>query len=492
MLHSSPLPDIDLPETTLYGAVFGNTAGLDLPAITELDTGRSVTYAELQARTLAAAASLAQRGVGPGSVVVLRQPNSIDFAVGLLGASATGAAVCLIGPTLVDAEARHLASLAGATDTVRASDTSDISADTTAHPLQPAGTPDDVAAIPFSSGTTGHQKGVLLTHRAITANAFQFNAALAASGIGEGTRVAAPLPFSHIYGLNTLLLSSLVARRHVFTAARFNLTQFAAAHREHDIELSFIAPPLALALAKTPDLDAGAFAACRHMVCGAAPLDGELAATVERRLATTILQGYGTTESSPVTHVGIAGRSRPSTIGFAVPNTQFRVVDLDSGRALPDGTAGELQVRGPQLMRGYVRDPEATRTSLIDGWLRTGDVARVEEDGTVTIVDRAKDIMKYHGFQVAPAELEALLRTHPGIEDAAVAAYTRGVGGEAEEVPRAFVVKRNASLSAAEVMEWVAARVTAYKKVREVTFVDAIPRNAAGKILRRKLQELPL
>ena len=469
MVHSSPLPEIALPGTTIDRMV----PRVALPAITEIDTGRTVTYAELAELSGAAAARLRARGVGPGSVVELRFANSIDFAVALLAVARTGAASCLIGHSLIDAEASHLSALAQTTHRVEPADLAPGLAGARA----PAD-PDAVAVIPFSSGTTGLPKGVELTHRSITANAAQFNAALSASGIGEGTRVAAPLPFSHIYGLNTLLLSSLAARRHVFTAARFDLAEFARAHREHAIELSFIAPPIALALANSPAVDPADFAACAHMVCGAAPLDEALARRVEERLGVAMLQGYGTTESSPVTHVGIAGKSNPGTIGFALPNTQFRVVDLDTGAELPDGTAGELHVRGPQVMRGYVRNPEATRNAIQDGWLRTGDIARVNPDATVTVVDRAKDVFKYHGFQIAPAELEALLLTHPQITDVAVA--------ERGGVAKAFVV-RQGPLDEAAVMEWVAARVTAYKKVRAVAFVDAIPRNAAGKILRKDL-----
>lgn len=461
MFHRSPLPDIALPETTLF-ALFES----DSPALTEIDTGRSVTYAELRALALGTASALAARGVGPGSVVELRMPNSINFAAGLLGASTTGATVCLIGHSLRDDEARHLAALAGATDRVRADD---IRPGT----FTPVGDPDDVAVIPFSSGTTGLPKAVELTHRAVTANAAQFNAALAASGIGPGGAVVAPLPFSHIYGLNTLLLSSLATGRHVYTAARFDFAEFAAAHRGRAIDISYIAPPIALALAR--HADPADFAGTRFMVCGAASLDTSLARTVERRIGVEILQGYGTTESAPVTHVGIAGKSDPGTIGFALPNTEFRLSD-----------SGELLVRGPQLMRGYLGNPDATAAAIRDGWLHTGDIARINSDETVTIVDRAKEVFKYHGFQVAPAELEALLITHPRIADAAVTAHTRTVGGVAEEVPRAFVVKQGA-LDEEEVMAWVAARVTPYKKVRVVTFVDAIPRSAAGKILRREL-----
>ncbi|MBA1837970.1 AMP-binding protein [Corynebacterium sp. zg912] len=470
MVHSSPLPDITLPGTAFDRMVPTNVA---LPAITEIDTGRTVTYGELAELANAAAARLRSRGVGPGCVVELRLSNSIDFAVALLAVARTGAAAALIGPSLIDAEASRLSSVAGTTHRVEPGDL----APGPGAAFDPAD-PDWVAAIPFSSGTTGLAKGVELTHRSIAANAAQFNAALAASGIGEGTRVAAPLPFSHIYGLNTLLLSSLAARRHVFTAARFDLAAFAAAHRNHGIELSYIAPPIALALANSPNVDPADFATTAHMVCGAAPLSESVARRVEERLGVVVLQGYGTTESSPVTHVGIAGRSNPGTIGFALPNTQFRIVDVDTGAEVPDGTAGELQVQGPQVMRGYVDNPTATQTAITDGWLRTGDIARVNPDETVTVVDRAKDVFKYHGFQVAPAELEALLLTHPLVDDVAVA--------ERGGVPKAFVVKQD-GLDEATVMAWVAQRVTAYKKVRAVEFVAEIPRNAAGKILRKDL-----
>ena len=468
MCHRSPLPDIDLPGTTLFASVFAadEEALPDTPAITEIDTGRTVTYPQLRALALGTAASLAARGVGPGSVVELRMPNSINFAAGLLGASATGARVCVIGHSLIDDEANHLATLAHTTDRVTAEDIRPGEFD-------PVGSADDVAVIPFSSGTTGLPKGVELTHVAITANAAQFNAALAASGIGRGGGVIAPLPFSHIYGLNTLLLSSLTARRHITTAARFNLAEFTAAHRGRAIDVSYIAPPLALALSNHPTPED--FATTRFLVCGAASLDTNLARKVERHIGVEILQGYGTTESAPVTHVGISGKSDPGTIGFAIPNTEFRL-----------SQDNELLVRGPQLMRGYLDNPAATANAIRDGWLHTGDIARINEDETVTIIDRAKDVFKYHGFQIAPAELEALLLTHPDIDDVAVTGHRRTVDGVVEEVPRAFVVTQTA-LSEDDIMAWVAQRVTPYKKVRMVTFVDAIPRSAAGKILRREL-----
>ena len=492
MLFTSPLPDIELPRTNVFDMVFGPVSDTSRPAITEIDTGRSTTYTELRQRAERVAAELVARGVGRGDVVVLRLPNSIDFAAGVLGIARSGAAAALLSPLLTEREAAELTALAGASAELTGADiagaTATAAADTSAN--APTNTsapaPEDLAVIAFSSGTTGLPKAVELTHSAVTANAAQFAAALAASGVQPGRRVAAPLPFSHIYGLNTLLLSSLAAGHHVHTAARFDIAQFADAHARHGIELSFIAPPIALALAKNEDIDADAFAASRWMVCGAAPLDEGLARAVERRLGTTILQGYGTTESAPVTHVGIAGRSNPGSIGYAVPNTQFRVVEPGTLADAAPGQPGELVVRGPQLMRGYRGDRAATERSLIHGWLRTGDLARARPDGSVWIIDRVKEVIKYRGYQVPPAELEALLLTHPGVRDAAVVGVRRAADGE--EVPKAFVVAKEASTSKEALMAWVAERVAPYKKIRDVEFVGAIPRNAAGKILRRELR----
>ena len=471
MQYCSPLPDIDLPNTDVFSFVLGKLGDdADLPAITEVDTGSTVTYGELANRVEALATTIA-----PGEVIALRQPNSIDFAVGLLAILRAGSTVTLIGPLLLDDEASTLKRLS---HTTRELNFAEIP-----HEIQheiphtpPVIDPQSIAAVPFSSGTTGLPKAVELTHAAITANAAQFGAALRASGIKAQTRTFAPLPFTHIYGLNTLLLASLRARHHIHTTGRFSFEEMVATHAKHSIELTFIAPPIARLLAKQ-EFDASAFAASRFMVCGAASLDEELARSVERKLNTTILQGYGTTESAPVTHVGIAGKSTPGSIGFAVPNTQFRIVDLDTGK---DATTGELLIRGPQLMRGYRDQPPLGPND----WLHTGDLARLRDNGTVDIIDRVKDIFKYHGYQISPAELEAVLLTHPQVADAAVAGRKTDDG---EEVPWGFVVLRGASISKEALIAWMAERVAPYKKLRGITVVDDIPRNAAGKILRRNL-----
>jgi 4-coumarate--CoA ligase len=220
---------------------------------------------------------------------------------------------------------------------------------------------------------------------------------------------------------------------------------------------------------------------------GAAPLSAEVEELASQRTGAEVVQGFGLTETSPVTHTALPGLARSGSIGVLVPNTDARVVDPASGEDLGRDRPGELWLRGPQVMKGYLGNPEATETAFDDGWFKTGDIAVVDEDDHWYITDRLKELIKYKGFQVAPAELEAVLLTHEDIADAAVI----GVPDEdAGEVPKAFVVARSGvSITPEEVMAHVAVRVASYKKVRHVEFIDEIPKSLSGKILRRVLRE---
>jgi acyl-CoA synthetase (AMP-forming)/AMP-acid ligase II len=224
--------------------------------------------------------------------------------------------------------------------------------------------------------------------------------------------------------------------------------------------------------------------------CGAAPLGREVAEAATRRLGCPVLQGFGLTETSPATHVqpDRPGLARPGTVGRLVPNTEMRLVDPVTGQDAPPGGRGEVWIRGPQVMKGYHNQPEATAATLTpDGWLRTGDVGTMDADGYTSIVDRLKELIKYKGYQVAPAELEALLLAHPAVADAAV---IPSPDEEAGEVPKAFVVLRaDAGLAPEALLEWVAERVAPYKRVRRLAIVEQIPKSASGKILRRVLIE---
>jgi len=216
-------------------------------------------------------------------------------------------------------------------------------------------------------------------------------------------------------------------------------------------------------------------------------LSGELANEVRQRLDVAVLQGYGLTETSPVTHSTPEGTYNPASVGVTISNTETRIVDPATGDDLGVGLDGEIWIRGPQVMQGYLNNPEATAATIdADGWLHTGDIGHFDDNGLLFIVDRLKELIKYKGFQVPPAELEGILLTHPAITDAAVIGIP---DVEAGEIPKAFVVAAPGSgLDAQAVMDYVGEHVASYKRVREVEFIDAIPKSASGKILRRELR----
>jgi 4-coumarate--CoA ligase len=272
------------------------------------------------------------------------------------------------------------------------------------------------------------------------------------------------------------------------TLPRFDLAQALGIIQDHKVSRFFAVPPIVLALAKHPLVDEYDLSSLEWIMSGAAPLGAELTAEAAARIGCEIVQGYGMTELSPVSHGTPSGQGRPGTVGVTVPNTESRLVDPETGEDADVGGEGELWVRGPQVMLGYLNNPEATAATIdADGWLHTGDIARIDADGHVTIVDRVKELIKVKGFQVPPAELEALIITHPAVADVAVI----GVPDvEAGELPKAFVVaKPGATVTPAEIQEFVAPHVATYKQVRLVELVDEIPKSPSGKILRRLLRD---
>ncbi|AWB84519.1 AMP-binding protein [Corynebacterium liangguodongii] len=502
MIYTSPFPSVDIPSTSIFDLIFGGLTDEEASwtAVTEATTDASVTYGELRELAESFAGVLAQRGIGKGDVVSLQIPNTISYVVALLGILRAGAVVSPLGALLNQSDVEKFVSLAdaklyvGTTDLEETPQVFSSEVLTLASGNHPAPAvelaPDDIAAIPFSSGTTGLSKGVVLAHRQITANMAQTKAGLEASGITQRINILSPLPYTHIYGLTTSLLSQLYGRHHIVTLPKFDLPQFIDAHPKYGINLTFMAPPVAVVLTKHPAVTPEKFATTNHIICAAAPLDNQTARMLEERIDVTVFQGYGMTEAAPLTHLGVAGKTEPGSIGYVGPNTQCKLLELDNDNEVPAGETGEIVVKGPQVMVGYLNNPEATAAVLSeDGWLRTGDIARVAEDGAFYIVGRAKEVIKYKGYQVPPAELEALLLTHPEITDCGVV----GVMRDGLEIPRAFIVKTEGSLlTAEEIMAWVAERVTPYKKIRAVDFIDEIPKSPTGKIERLKLQEIPL
>jgi 4-coumarate--CoA ligase len=298
----------------------------------------------------------------------------------------------------------------------------------------------------------------------------------------------AVLPFFHIYGMQCMMNCGLRSGGTVVTLPRFDLEQFLRAHQDYRITRSFVAPPIVLALARHPMVDEFDLSHLRLMNSGAAPLKAELAAEASKRLGCEVVQGYGMTELSPVSHLTPTGWFRPGSVGITAPNTQTLIVDSVTGADLDTGEEGEVWVRGPQVMKGYLNNSQATAATLdADGWLHTGDLGYIDADGHLYIVDRLKELIKYKGFQVPPAELEAVLLRHSDVADAAVIGLP---DEEAGEVLVGYVVLRpGAAASAEDIMRFVAGEVANYKQIRRLEVIDAIPKSAAGKILRRELRD---
>jgi acyl-CoA synthetase (AMP-forming)/AMP-acid ligase II len=327
----------------------------------------------------------------------------------------------------------------------------------------------------------------MLTHRNLIANIAQ---TVTPAHIREDEKFIAVLPFFHIYGMQVLMNTGLRAGATIITMPRFDLEQFLQLHQDYRITRSFVAPPIVVALAKHPLVDQYDLSALEQVFSGAAPLSAELALEAGARLGCEVVQGYGMTELSPVSQLTPPGQFKPGSVGVTAPNTELRIVDPSTGEDLGLDADGEMWVRGPQVMKGYLNNPEATAATLdADGWLHTGDIGHVDADGHVFVVDRLKELIKYKGFQVPPAELEALLLTHPAVADAAVIGRP---DAEAGEVPVAFVVlKPGQTVSADEIKSFVADQVAHYKRLGDVRFVEAVPKSASGKILRRLLRDAP-
>ena len=344
---------------------------------------------------------------------------------------------------------------------------------------------EDLVALPYSSGTTGLPKGVMLTHYNLVANMRQMDGL---EYFHYEDVLLCVLPLFHIYGLVVVLNMGLHMGATIVMMPRFDLEQFLSLIQKYRVTLSHIVPPIVLQLAQNPIIDKYDLSSLKMIFSGAAPLGVELSRECMKRVGCGIRQGYGMTETSPVTHSSPPHPDdmKLGAVGPAAPNTECKLIDPATGAELGANQEGELWVRGPQVMTGYLNNPEATAGTLdSDGWLHTGDIGYADEDGHFFIVDRMKELIKYKGFQVAPAELEAVLLSHPNIADAAVIPCA---DDEAGEVPKAFVVLRG-EVPAAEIMDFVASRLAPHKKIRFVEFIAQIPRSASGKILRRVLVE---
>ncbi|MET7617099.1 4-coumarate--CoA ligase family protein [Streptomyces sp. NPDC005408] len=519
MVFRSEYADVPSVTEAIHDAVLGRAAEYgDAIALVDGVNGTTVTYAQLDLFHRRIAAALADAGVRKGDVLALHSPNTVAYPTVFYGATRAGASVTTVHPLATAEEfakqlrdssarwivtvspllevARRAAELAAGIEEIFVCDRADghvsildMLGSTAPEPdvvIDPA---EDLAALPYSSGTTGIPKGVMLTHRSIATNLAQLKPLMP---MGPGDRILAVLPFFHIYGLTALMNAPLRQGATVVVLPRFELESFLGAIEKHRINAIYVAPPIVLALAKHPAVAKFDLSSLEYIICSAAPLDAGLAAACSKRLGLpSIGQAYGMTELSPGTHLVPLGAENPppGTVGKLIASTEMRIVSLDDpAKDAGPGEEGEIAIRGPQVMKGYLGRPEATAQMIdSDGWLHTGDIGRVD-DGWLFVVDRVKELIKYKGFQVPPAELEALLLTHEGIADAAVIGVYDQNGNE---IPKAYVVRQPAAadLTEDDIIAFVAEHVAPYKKIRRVEFIGVVPRAASGKILRRELRD---
>jgi len=525
VVFRSKLPDIEIPnEQTLQSYCFAKMAEVgSRPCIIDGMTGVSYTYAEVETLSRRAAAGLRRMGVGKGDVVMNLLRNCPEFAFSFLGAARLGAATTTANPFYTPHEIHRQAEAAGAKLIVTEAcavekvlefakekglqvvtvdgkrdgcvEFSEVIGGDELPEAEEAGIhPDDVVALPYSSGTTGLPKGVMLTHRSlITSVAQQVDGENPNLYFSKEDVLLCLLPLFHIYSLNSVLLAGLRAGSAMVIMKKFDIGALVELVRAHGITVAPFVPPIVVEIAKSPKVTADDLASIRMVMSGAAPMGKDIQDAFMAKIPNAVLgQGYGMTEAGPVLAMCLAFAKEPFQVksgscGTVVRNAGLKIVDPDTGASLGRNQPGEICISGEQIMKGYLNDPESTKNTIDkEGWLHTGDIGFVDDDDEIFIVDRLKEIIKYKGFQVAPAELEALLITHPDIKDAAVVGVKDDLCGE---VPVAFIKRIEGSeITENEIKQFVSKEVVFYKRINKVYFTDSIPKNPSGKILRKDLR----
>ncbi|KAJ4718704.1 4-coumarate:CoA ligase [Melia azedarach] len=524
IIYRSKLPDIYIPKhLPLHSYCFQNISKVaSRPALINGSTGKVYTYAEVELTARKIASGLNKLGVKQYDVIMLLLPNCPEFVLSFLGASYRGATATAANPFFTPAEISKQAKASNAkliitqachVDKVRElAEERDVkimcidsSPDGFLHfsELTKADEndlpnveikPDDVVALPYSSGTTGLPKGVMLTHKGlVTSVAQQVDGENPNLYFHSDDVILCVLPMFHIYALNSIMLCGLRVGATILIMQKFEINSLLQLVERYKVTVAPMVPPIVLGIAKSPETEKYNLSSIRILKSGAAPLGKELEDSVRAKFPNAILgQGYGMTEAGPVLAMCLSFAKEPFEIkagacGTVVRNAEMKIVDPETGASLPRNQPGEICIRGDQIMKGYLNDPEATKRTIDEeGWLHTGDIGYIDDDDELFIVDRLKELIKYKGFQVAPAELEALLVSHPYITDAAVVPMKDEAAGE---VPVAFVVKSNDSqITEDEIKQFISKQVVFYKRINRVFFMEAIPKAPSGKILRKDLR----
>jgi len=529
----SPYKDVDIPEVNLADFVFEHASEYpDSPALVCGMTGRQYTYEMSMSLSTKFGSALRRLGAQRGDVVAFILPNIPEFPIAFLGCAGAGLTVTTMSPTCKEEEIIRQLENSGAQFILTLSmfqqqakqaaanlegtkikeiiliGQDDIPDDcksfmqlvmeddgslyrVSGREFNPH---EDIVAMPYSSGTTGAPKGVCLTHYNLVANSCQVVSPEVSEikpfvETGSQDITLAVLPFFHIYAMTTIMIMSLRLGMKVITLPKFDPDLYIKALIAYKPTLLNLVPPLVSYLATNQKVKSQHLASVKFVTGGAAPFGPTLISNFMKKCSPntpSFQEGFGMTESSPVTHVQPIKDSYLGGCGFPVPNTMAKVVDLETGEALPPDQDGELCVSGPQVMTGYHRNKRATKNTVKDGWLHTGDVARYREDGQFIIVDRLKELIKVKGHQVAPSELEDLIRQHEGVLEVAVT----GIPDErAGEMPRAYVIRKTRkACNEQDIMKFVAAHAAPHKRLGGVMFVDSLPKTQTGKVLRRELK----
>ncbi|KAG2235180.1 hypothetical protein BDF21DRAFT_456100 [Thamnidium elegans] len=530
MVIQSLLPPIAVPETGLIQFIFQNTRKTpdNRKLFIDAFTGESLTYGQLKDSILCFAATLQDKfNFQRGDVVAIYSPNQMDYSVPLLGTVAAGGAVSPANPAYTSSELAYQLQMTSAKIliahetnveiAVKAADMVGLSRSrifvfgknqvqgidpwfqvfmgerrATLISLTAQEAKETVVYLCFSSGTTGKSKGVMTTHANITANILQYEGSEGASINGDKDRMLGVLPFFHIFGLSLLIHIAIYLGTPVYVMSRFDLVKFCETIQKEKITFSALVPPIVLLLAKDPVVGNYDLSSLNLVICGAAPLSAELSQQTRKRLPTTIIkQAYGLTETSPFASVERTDDVVDGSIGFLLSSMSIKIVD-DDGVELPLGQRGELWLKGPNIMKGYINNPKATAECIDkEGYFHSGDIATQDHDGRLYIVDRKKELIKYKGFQVPPAELEGILLTSPIVTDCAVIGLYDA--SQATELPRGYITLA-ANVPATEetaeiIKKFVADKVVYYKQLRSIVFIDEIPKSPSGKVLRRVLRD---
>lgn len=520
MIYTSPRKPVQFSDVPLHEYVLRHAAVWgDATAMIQLETGERMTFTQLVARARALSAELVAQGWRKGDVLAYVAPNLIDFPVLMHGASGAGVTLTTANPGASDSElawqlrdsgARAVVTSPGLLQRVTAlaqsagvnqvyvlgdaPQTVNLRAwyQSTAPAAQvQIDTHHDIAMLPYSSGTSGRAKGVMLTHWNMVSMLEQ------AWGVhGAGTRCLAVLPFFHIFGMQVLANLAVCAGLETYVMGKFDFQGMLEAIQTHRIQVMSVVPPMVNGMVKSPLAAQYDLSSLTDVGCGAAPLDSALQEAFVQRTGAALQQGYGMTETSlaiasngrmrcDVTHPVI----KPGSSGVLFSSVEARVVDVATDEDLGPGQDGEIRVRGPNIMFGYLNNPQANRSTFDEqGWLRTGDIGHFDDEGYLYITDRLKELIKVKGHQVAPARLEGVLKEHPQVVDCAVIGVPDEEKGEA---PRAFVVRGPGSkLDEAALQEFLSTRLARYEAVRDVVFVNEIPKSPSGKLLRRLLRDM--